>query len=178
MSVRGAFLRVFSAAASAAVLMLPAQAHDTPVPHDHLPPVTVTPSDATPPKQEARTKQRQNRGARTRTVVRPVQPQPSTAGSSGVTPAASSDDAGALQPTAASAMRISGEQVNAVPFARPGEALEVVPGLIVTQHSGEGKANQYLPLQFFKWMARAPENYDQENYGRFLCLGVSQFRLP
>ena len=27
-------------------------------------------------------------------------------------------------------------------FLRPGEALEVVPGLIVTQHSGEGKANQ------------------------------------
>jgi len=34
--------------------------------------------------------------------------------------------------------------VNAVPFSRVGEALEVVPGLIVTQHSGEGKANQYF----------------------------------
>ena len=31
-----------------------------------------------------------------------------------------------------------------MPFSRPGEALEVVPGLIVTQHSGEGKANQYF----------------------------------
>ncbi len=31
-----------------------------------------------------------------------------------------------------------------MPFARVGEALEVVPGLIVTQHSGEGKANQYF----------------------------------
>ena len=31
-----------------------------------------------------------------------------------------------------------------VPFTRPGEALEVAPGLIVTQHSGEGKANQYF----------------------------------
>ena len=30
-----------------------------------------------------------------------------------------------------------------MPFLRPGEALEVVPGLVVTQHSGEGKANQY-----------------------------------
>ncbi len=31
-----------------------------------------------------------------------------------------------------------------VPFSRPGEALETaVPGLMVTQHSGEGKANQY-----------------------------------
>ena len=27
---------------------------------------------------------------------------------------------------------------------RPGEVLEVVPGLIVTQHSGDGKANQYF----------------------------------
>ena len=31
-----------------------------------------------------------------------------------------------------------------MPFTRPGEALEIVPGLIVTQHSGEGKANQYF----------------------------------
>lgn len=38
----------------------------------------------------------------------------------------------------------TGGQVNAIPFYRPGEALEVVPGLAVTQHSGEGKANQYF----------------------------------
>ncbi|HTO53174.1 MAG TPA: TonB-dependent receptor [Myxococcota bacterium] len=30
------------------------------------------------------------------------------------------------------------------PLLRPGEVLETVPGLIVTQHSGEGKANQYF----------------------------------
>jgi outer membrane receptor protein involved in Fe transport len=30
------------------------------------------------------------------------------------------------------------------PYARPGEFLEATPGLIVTQHSGEGKANQYF----------------------------------
>ena len=29
------------------------------------------------------------------------------------------------------------------PIARPGEVLEAIPGVIVTQHSGEGKANQY-----------------------------------
>lgn len=29
------------------------------------------------------------------------------------------------------------------PLVRPGELLEAVPGLIVSQHSGEGKANQY-----------------------------------
>ncbi|MGY4425972.1 hypothetical protein ACVWY2_008421 [Bradyrhizobium sp. JR6.1] len=41
-------------------------------------------------------------------------------------------------------MRISGTEINAVPFSRVGEALEAVPGLVVTQHSGEGKANQYF----------------------------------
>lgn len=61
-----------------------------------------------------------------------------------MTTGASPDGAAALQPTAASAVRISGAEVNAVPFLRPGEALEAVPGLIVTQHSGEGKANQYF----------------------------------
>ena len=30
------------------------------------------------------------------------------------------------------------------PFLRRGELLEVVPGLIATQHSGDGKANQYF----------------------------------
>ena len=36
------------------------------------------------------------------------------------------------------------EQLEARPNYRPGEILEAVPGLIVTQHSGEGKANQYF----------------------------------
>src|SRR5438874_4738341 len=49
------------------------------------------------------------------------------------------------QPTdAASERRISGETLNERPVERPGELLEAVPGLIVTQHSGEGKANQYF----------------------------------
>jgi hypothetical protein len=67
------------------------------------------------------------------------------------TPAAGpSEPAPAAQPSStapadtASAVTFSGAQVNAVPFARPGEALEIIPGLIVTQHSGEGKANQYF----------------------------------
>ncbi|GAB6997273.1 TonB-dependent receptor [Bradyrhizobium sp. 17-4] len=34
--------------------------------------------------------------------------------------------------------------MNARPVSRVGEVLEAVPGLIVTQHSGEGKANQYF----------------------------------
>jgi hypothetical protein len=37
---------------------------------------------------------------------------------------------------------VSGDRINDLPFSRPGEVLEeAVPGLIVTQHSGEGKAN-------------------------------------
>lgn len=51
----------------------------------------------------------------------------------------------ALAPVSSSSERnVSGEDVNVLPFSRPAEALEVVPGLIVTQHSGDGKANQYF----------------------------------
>lgn len=46
--------------------------------------------------------------------------------------------------SSASEKNVSGEEVNARPFSRPAEALEVVPGLMITQHSGEGKANQYF----------------------------------
>ncbi len=35
-------------------------------------------------------------------------------------------------------------ELHARPITREGELLESVPGLIVTQHSGEGKANQYF----------------------------------
>ncbi|KJC36876.1 TonB-dependent receptor [Bradyrhizobium sp. LTSP857] len=47
-------------------------------------------------------------------------------------------------PGMASELTVSGEALNARTVTRPGEALEAVPGLIVTQHSGEGKANQYF----------------------------------
>jgi outer membrane receptor protein involved in Fe transport len=48
-------------------------------------------------------------------------------------------------PDEASSVKIfTGAEVNAIPFTRPGEALEIAPGLVVTQHSGEGKANQYF----------------------------------
>jgi hypothetical protein len=143
MAVRRVLLRIFSATASSAVLMLPAEGQEwTASQPDQLPPVTITAPNATPPKRIARPKQPQNRGARSRTAARSNQPV--TAGAGGVTPGTSSDGAAALQPTAASAISFTGEQVNAVPFVRVGEALEVVPGLIVTQHSGEGKANQYF----------------------------------
>src|SRR6195256_3255810 len=47
-------------------------------------------------------------------------------------------------PNMASQITIAGEELNARPVTRPGEILEAVPGLIVTQHSGDGKANQYF----------------------------------
>jgi outer membrane cobalamin receptor len=39
---------------------------------------------------------------------------------------------------------IRAELLKSRPALRPGEVLEFVPGLIVTQHSGDGKANQYF----------------------------------
>ena len=56
-----------------------------------------------------------------------------------------STDASMGEPvSSASEKNVSGEEVNARPISRPAEALEVVPGLMITQHSGEGKANQYF----------------------------------
>ncbi|QIO37245.2 TonB-dependent receptor [Bradyrhizobium sp. 1(2017)] len=143
--MRRVWLRIFFATTSSAALVLPAEAQERSAQQpDKLPPVTVTATDAKPLRRAARQKPLPNRGERARNVARPEQQQEAaSAGSSGVTPA-SSDDATGLLPTAASAIRFTGAEVNAVPFTRPGEALEIVPGLIVTQHSGEGKANQYF----------------------------------
>ena len=38
---------------------------------------------------------------------------------------------------------ITARQLDARPIMRAGEVLETVPGVIISQHSGEGKANQY-----------------------------------
>lgn len=86
-----------------------------------LPPVNVT---AQRPRQEPRAAPQ---------AAPAVTTSPDAAGDGAQTPVA-----------AASEKNISGEEVNARPFSRPAEALEVVPGLIVTQHSGDGKANQYF----------------------------------
>ncbi|WP_211452659.1 TonB-dependent receptor [Collimonas antrihumi] len=45
---------------------------------------------------------------------------------------------------AASQGVVRGELLQDLPLLRPGEVLETVPGLVVTQHSGDGKANQYF----------------------------------
>jgi outer membrane receptor protein involved in Fe transport len=96
-----------------------------------LPTITVT----APAPSPARPKRRQKPASNSS-----IQP---TAGNR-----ADSAEAGAKStqspPVAASEMTFSGQQVNERAFSRPGEALEIAPGLIVTQHSGEGKANQYF----------------------------------
>src|SRR5712691_4584624 len=44
---------------------------------------------------------------------------------------------------AASVGVITAAEVERRPFQRPGEIMETVPGVVISQHSGEGKANQY-----------------------------------
>ena len=38
---------------------------------------------------------------------------------------------------------ITARQLDRRPILRPGEVLEAVPGVVISQHSGEGKANRY-----------------------------------
>ena len=45
--------------------------------------------------------------------------------------------------SAASQGAVTAAQLDARPVMRAGEVLETVPGMIISQHSGEGKANQY-----------------------------------
>jgi outer membrane receptor protein involved in Fe transport len=106
-----------------------------------LPAVTVNPPETRP---RNRTKPpRPEQTARHPSTVQSRAPTPPQV-SGGVTSGTASAGPAYLQPAAASAMTVTGAEVNARPFSRVGEALEVVPGLIVTQHSGEGKANQYF----------------------------------
>ncbi|MEQ1861405.1 MAG: TonB-dependent receptor plug domain-containing protein [Chthoniobacteraceae bacterium] len=46
--------------------------------------------------------------------------------------------------TSASKGQASAAEIQARPYGRRGEILEVVPGVIITQHAGGGKANQYF----------------------------------
>jgi outer membrane receptor protein involved in Fe transport len=78
-----------------------------------------------------------------RPAARPVAPAPAQLVSAPA-PATATISYDALPVAAASERTLSGAEVNAWPAARVGEVLEAVPGLIVTQHSGEGKANQFF----------------------------------
>ena len=46
--------------------------------------------------------------------------------------------------SAASQGVILGSLLQDIPLLRPGQVLEAIPGMVVTQHSGDGKANQYF----------------------------------
>ena len=39
---------------------------------------------------------------------------------------------------------VTARQLANRPLLRPAEVMETIPGLVVTQHSGDGKANQYF----------------------------------
>ena len=60
------------------------------------------------------------------------------------------------------------------PLLRPGEVLEAVPGMAVTQHSGDGKANQYFlrgynldhGTDFATWVAGMPVNMPTHAHGQ------------
>lgn len=67
-----------------------------------------------------------------------------------VTLALSSAATVVVTPDVASASEgtVTREELDRRPLRRTGELLETVPGLVVTQHSGEGKANQYYVRGF------------------------------
>ncbi|MBI5131233.1 MAG: TonB-dependent receptor [Rhodopseudomonas palustris] len=118
-------------AAGAAQAQTPAQVRTLPQ-IEIDPPARVTGRPARRPTPQAAS--RQSRTA----------PEPASAATTVAAPSAAPPPLSAPQNQAASARVISGAELNAVPFSRVGEVLEAVPGLVVTQHSGEGKANQYF----------------------------------
>ncbi|MES2264853.1 MAG: TonB-dependent receptor [Pseudomonadota bacterium] len=75
---------------------------------------------------------------------------------------------------AASQGTAGAEQIRARPALRSGELLELVPGMLVTQHSGEGKANQYFlrgfnldhGTDFATWVDGMPVNMRSHAHGQ------------
>jgi hypothetical protein len=69
---------------------------------------------------------------------------------------------------------ISGVEIDLRPRLRPGDILEVVPGLIVTQHSGSGKSNQMFlrgfnldhGTDFATWIDGMPINMPTHGHGQ------------
>jgi hypothetical protein len=75
---------------------------------------------------------------------------------------------------AASAGTITSQLITDRPLLRPGNLLEYVPGMVVTQHSGPGKANQYFlrgfnldhGTDFATWVAGMPVNLRTHGHGQ------------
>jgi outer membrane receptor protein involved in Fe transport len=69
---------------------------------------------------------------------------------------------------------ITPKLIEARPLLRPGEVLEYVPGVIVTQHSGDGKANQFFlrgfnldhGTDFYTTVAGMPVNLPTHAHGQ------------
>jgi outer membrane receptor protein involved in Fe transport len=108
-------------------------------------PITLPPVEVEAPRQRQdisrRSKHGADKGGRSNRTA--IQNSPAAVNAA---PAANAAGASAASTPvmSSSEQNVSGEDVNARPFSRPAEALEVVPGLIITQHSGDGKANQYF----------------------------------
>lgn len=88
------------------------------------------------------------------TGVSAQSPSPSAAGDSTkakelapITVVGRADDLSGIASTASQG-RIGAVDLRLRPLLREGEVLETVPGVIVTQHSGDGKANQYFVRGF------------------------------
>jgi outer membrane receptor protein involved in Fe transport len=104
-----------------------------------LPEVTVQPTRHSPKPHRLPSREARKRPPSGAVASHPAsQPPDVGSGAPGVASGTPS------QPNMASQTTVTGEELNARPVTRPGEVLEAVPGLIVTQHSGEGKANQYF----------------------------------
>jgi outer membrane cobalamin receptor len=69
---------------------------------------------------------------------------------------------------------VGAEELDARPRLRTGEILEVVPGLVVTQHSGTGKSNQLFlrgfnldhGTDFATWVDGMPVNMPTHGHGQ------------
>src|SRR5437868_14152865 len=69
---------------------------------------------------------------------------------------------------------VTSKLIEARPTLRPAEILEFVPGVIVTQHSGDGKANQYFlrgfnldhGTDFATWVDGMPVNMVSHAHGQ------------
>jgi outer membrane receptor protein involved in Fe transport len=99
------------------------------------------------PRRSPKPGRQQRRNASSRPSSRPSMISTSPAQAAATSSASGAPDVAAgpsAPPSMASQTTVPGEELNARPVTRPGEILEAVPGLIVTQHSGEGKANQYF----------------------------------
>jgi len=79
-------------------------------------------------------------------VSPPANPEPSTTVSAVTVTASRVNLLG--QAVTASQGSVTQKEVELRPIYRPGQLLETTPGLVVTAHSGEGKANQYLVRGF------------------------------